>query len=461
MYEEEVAFLAAVENRADKANQRRLLDAAAVERIREEFPGIPEDYLAYLREIGSGTVRECQYQVHKPDWCHEEPLFSWFETRGRKLLVIGHDYSGNLFAFDAKHNYRVVELLHESMEVWPFKRGGFRSSFGSRCCSVPTALTRGHDECPTHDPLRSLSLSRRSREALNFAAFDISGPPPALRWMRKTLDPPGCRKPSGRFTLARSCTSTLSGGVNAMVGSSSMFCMRRSGLRRLSRRGYPHIPFERYADDAICHCKSAEEAQALGKALADRLSICKLVMHPEKTKIVYCKDVNRRIASSVSASVSVVWYRRCSTRSESSAPAFPAYVRLVLGGGMPLRVCRMWRTAARVSSSNSAVSDGIGNRDIGSLLEALPKTLEPVPCNPRVMCGVLGITMAEVVLHGAEIGAPVGEIVAARVTEHVRPDPAELCGLAGYPNNVVDGLTGQLRLSFRDEQPRKLVLPGG
>jgi len=59
-------------------------------------------------------------------------------------------------------------------------------------------------------------------------------------------------------------------------------------------RTYPHIPFERYADDAICHCKSAEEAQALWKALADRLSICKLVLHPEKTKIVYCKDVNRR-----------------------------------------------------------------------------------------------------------------------------------------------------------------------
>ena len=59
-------------------------------------------------------------------------------------------------------------------------------------------------------------------------------------------------------------------------------------------RTYPHIPFERYADDAICHCRSAEEAQALWKALADRLSICKLVLHPEKTKIVYCKDVNRR-----------------------------------------------------------------------------------------------------------------------------------------------------------------------
>jgi RNA-directed DNA polymerase len=59
-------------------------------------------------------------------------------------------------------------------------------------------------------------------------------------------------------------------------------------------RTYPTIPFERYADDAICHCKSAEEAQALWSALADRFAVCKLVLHPEKTKIVYCKDANRR-----------------------------------------------------------------------------------------------------------------------------------------------------------------------
>ena len=58
-------------------------------------------------------------------------------------------------------------------------------------------------------------------------------------------------------------------------------------------RNYPQIPFERYADDAICHCKSAEEAQALWSALADRFAACKLVLHPDKTKIVYCQDKNR------------------------------------------------------------------------------------------------------------------------------------------------------------------------
>src|ERR1700752_2670464 len=59
-------------------------------------------------------------------------------------------------------------------------------------------------------------------------------------------------------------------------------------------RTFAHIKFERYADDIICHCKSAEEARALWGAIADRFAVCKLVLHPQKTKIIYCKDVNRR-----------------------------------------------------------------------------------------------------------------------------------------------------------------------
>jgi group II intron reverse transcriptase/maturase len=58
-------------------------------------------------------------------------------------------------------------------------------------------------------------------------------------------------------------------------------------------RNYPHVPFERYADDIVCHCKSASAAEALCGVLQVRFAACKLVLHPEKTKIVYCKDKNR------------------------------------------------------------------------------------------------------------------------------------------------------------------------
>src|SRR5450631_1643134 len=56
----------------------------------------------------------------------------------------------------------------------------------------------------------------------------------------------------------------------------------------------PDIPFERYADDVICHCSSETQARLLRQALEARLAACKLELHPEKTKVAYCKDANRR-----------------------------------------------------------------------------------------------------------------------------------------------------------------------
>jgi hypothetical protein len=58
-------------------------------------------------------------------------------------------------------------------------------------------------------------------------------------------------------------------------------------------RHNPHIPFERYADDIVCHCRTEAQAQELWRALGDRFADCRLELHPQKTKIVYCKDVNR------------------------------------------------------------------------------------------------------------------------------------------------------------------------
>jgi RNA-directed DNA polymerase len=62
---------------------------------------------------------------------------------------------------------------------------------------------------------------------------------------------------------------------------------------RWMRREYPDVPFERYADDAICHCRSEAQALELRQALEQRFAECRLRLHSQKTKIVYCKDANR------------------------------------------------------------------------------------------------------------------------------------------------------------------------
>jgi RNA-directed DNA polymerase len=63
---------------------------------------------------------------------------------------------------------------------------------------------------------------------------------------------------------------------------------------RWMQKTYPHLLFERYADDAIVHCRTEAEAQEVRRAIAVRMQECRLELHPDKTKIVYCKDDDRR-----------------------------------------------------------------------------------------------------------------------------------------------------------------------
>lgn len=65
-------------------------------------------------------------------------------------------------------------------------------------------------------------------------------------------------------------------------------------LDRWLQRHYPIVPFERYADDMIVHCRSEQEAQRVLAAIRERLAACGLELHPTKTRIVYCKDGRRR-----------------------------------------------------------------------------------------------------------------------------------------------------------------------
>lgn len=60
------------------------------------------------------------------------------------------------------------------------------------------------------------------------------------------------------------------------------------------RKNCPYLPFERFADDVVCHCKSETQAKWLKSVIEERFAECRLELHPQKTKIVYCKDDDRR-----------------------------------------------------------------------------------------------------------------------------------------------------------------------
>ncbi len=54
------------------------------------------------------------------------------------------------------------------------------------------------------------------------------------------------------------------------------------------------VNFERYADDAILHCKSKAHGEWLLEEIRERMADCGLELHPEKTKLVYCGDYRRQ-----------------------------------------------------------------------------------------------------------------------------------------------------------------------
>jgi RNA-directed DNA polymerase len=59
-------------------------------------------------------------------------------------------------------------------------------------------------------------------------------------------------------------------------------------------REFPGVPFERFADDGVVHCVSEAQAREVLDALASRFAEVGLELHPDKTRIVYCQDADRR-----------------------------------------------------------------------------------------------------------------------------------------------------------------------
>src|SRR6266571_3994636 len=59
-------------------------------------------------------------------------------------------------------------------------------------------------------------------------------------------------------------------------------------------REFPAVEFERFADDAVVHCATERQARQVWAALSERMDNVGLRLHPDKTKVVYCKDRKRR-----------------------------------------------------------------------------------------------------------------------------------------------------------------------
>ena len=87
-------------------------------------------------------------------------------------------------------------------------------------------------------------------------------------------------------------------------------------------REFPAVTFERYADDAVVHCATERQAREVLAALDARMAEVGLQLHPDKTRVVYCKDRKRRCADCEHTSFTFLGYtfraRKALTRDGTS-----------------------------------------------------------------------------------------------------------------------------------------------
>lgn len=103
------------------------------------------------------------------------------------------------------------------------------------------------------------------------------------RWLKAPMEKDGQR-------IERNCGTPQGGVVSPIL--SNLFLHYTFDL--WMKRIHPDLPWCRYADDGLVHCRTEHEAEAIKAALQVRLAECQLELHPTKTKIVYCRDSKRR-----------------------------------------------------------------------------------------------------------------------------------------------------------------------
>ena len=110
----------------------------------------------------------------------------------------------------------------------------------------------------------------------------------ALLYIERWLTAPMVQEDGTRIERSR---GTPQGGVVSPILSNAFL---HYAFDLWMTRAYPDLPWCRYADDGLVHCRNEYEATAFKAALQVRLAACHLELHPTKTKIVYCKDGNRK-----------------------------------------------------------------------------------------------------------------------------------------------------------------------
>ena len=126
-------------------------------------------------------------------------------------------------------------------------------------------------------------------------------------------------------------------------------------------RTFPHLPFARYADDAVVHCRTQAEAERFQTALQERLGVYQLELHPEKTQIVCC-NVKRQGANNLAKKFTFLGYefrsRLVRSRQGKMFVAFTPALSPCAAKRMRQRI-RRWRLNLQTSRTLEEVAQEV------------------------------------------------------------------------------------------------------
>ena len=192
------------------------------------------------------------------------------------------------------------------------------SSFGYRTGkSAHHALEQAALNCRTYDMVVDLDIQAFFDEIDHELLMKALERHVTERWIlmyvKRWLEAPVQQKDG---TLKERTTGTPQGGVISPLLANLLlhYC-----FDQWMQKHFPSLPFERYADDIIIHCRTPEQSRYALKQVTQRFTQCKLRVHPQKTKIVYCKDSNRNRRSHPEISFRFLGYtfmpRECQSKN--------------------------------------------------------------------------------------------------------------------------------------------------
>jgi RNA-directed DNA polymerase len=170
------------------------------------------------------------------------------------------------------------------------------------------------------------------------------------RWLKAPV-----RMPDGR-QVERDRGTPQGSAVSPVLANLFMHYALDSWLER----EFPAVEFERYADDAVVHCATERQARQVRAALAERMEQVGLRLHPDKTRIVYCKDRKRRLAYA-NTSFTFLGYtfraRKAPTGDRKSI--FAAFLPAVSRNALTKmgREVRRWRINLRTTADIAALAE--------------------------------------------------------------------------------------------------------